>query len=93
MQNALSYVRGIVLDKKLAAQLAPYANAVETLSDTLRSLECWSWMSARHPTHSNLAGDVNGLVASTKNNAKYLTSVVPLFINCITVSAPWPARA
>jgi hypothetical protein len=37
--NALSYVRGIVLDKKLAAQLATYAGAVETFSDALRSLQ------------------------------------------------------
>ena len=44
-------------------------------------------------THSNLAGDANGLVASTRNNAKYLTSVVPLFMNCITVSAPWPRQS
>jgi YD repeat-containing protein len=37
--NALADVRGVVPDKKPAAQLAASADAVEIISDTLRSLE------------------------------------------------------
>ena len=37
--NALADVRGVVPDKKPAAQLATSADAVEIISDTLRSLE------------------------------------------------------
>jgi len=33
--NALAYVRGIVLDKKLTAQLEPYADALDIIYDTL----------------------------------------------------------
>ena len=43
--NALAYVRGVVPDKKPAAQLAASADAVEIVSDTRRSLE---WL--RYPT-------------------------------------------
>lgn len=46
--NALAYVRGVV-PKKPAAQLAASADAVEIVSDTLRSLEWLRYSTGRAP--------------------------------------------
>jgi len=47
--NALADVRGVVPDKKPAAQLAASADAVEIVSDTLRSLEWLRYSTGRAP--------------------------------------------
>ena len=47
--NALAYVRSVVPDKKPAAQLAASADAVEIVSDTLRSLEWLRYSTGRAP--------------------------------------------
>ena len=45
----LKGVRGVVPDKKNAAQLAASADAVEIVSDTLRSLEWLRYSTGRAP--------------------------------------------
>jgi hypothetical protein len=42
--------------------------------------------------YGNLAGDENGLSASTTNITSACRSVEPLLETCIGISAPWPAR-
>ena len=45
---------------------------------------------APDPVYGNVAGDENGLVASTTNITSACRSAEPLLETCIGVSAPWP---